>query len=80
MVMATDVEEWDLIKQRNARWEKAFEEKNNSSYESIHDDVNQKATVVLEHLIQASDVAHTMQHWHIFVKWYVFCCLCACLC
>ena len=23
----------------------------------------------LEHLIQASDVAHTMQHWHVFRKW-----------
>ena len=31
--------------------------------------VNRKATIVLEHLIQASDVAHTMQHWHIFKKW-----------
>jgi hypothetical protein len=24
---------------------------------------------VIEHLIQASDVAHTMQHWHIYQKW-----------
>ena len=23
----------------------------------------------LEHLIQASDVSHTMQHWHVFRKW-----------
>ena len=22
-----------------------------------------------EHLIQASDVSHTMQHWHAFLKW-----------
>ena len=28
-----------------------------------------KATVVMEHLIQASDIAHTMQHWDIFLKW-----------
>jgi hypothetical protein len=28
-----------------------------------------KATIVIEHLIQASDVAHTMQHWHIYRKW-----------
>jgi len=33
------------------------------------DDVNRKATVVIEHLIQASDVAHTMQHWHIYQRW-----------
>jgi hypothetical protein len=31
--------------------------------------VNRKATIVIEHLIQASDVAHTMQHWHIYQKW-----------
>ena len=23
----------------------------------------------MEHLIQASDVSHTMQHWHIYRKW-----------
>lgn len=32
-------------------------------------DVNRRATIVLEHLIQASDVSHTMQHWHVFKKW-----------
>ena len=25
--------------------------------------------IVIEHLIQASDISHTMQHWHIFRKW-----------
>ena len=33
------------------------------------EDVNRKATIVIEHLIQASDVAHTMQHWHVYQKW-----------
>jgi len=28
-----------------------------------------KATVVIEHIIQAADVAHTMQHWHVYQKW-----------
>ena len=23
----------------------------------------------MEHIIQASDVAHTMQHWHVYQKW-----------
>uniref|UniRef100_A0A7R9ZSQ7 PDEase domain-containing protein n=1 Tax=Craspedostauros australis TaxID=1486917 RepID=A0A7R9ZSQ7_9STRA len=30
---------------------------------------NRMATIVIEHLIQASDVCHTMQHWNIYVKW-----------
>jgi 3'5'-cyclic nucleotide phosphodiesterase len=33
------------------------------------DQVNRKATIVIEHMIQASDVSHTMQHWHIYLKW-----------
>ncbi|KAL7576129.1 hypothetical protein ACA910_004791 [Epithemia clementina (nom. ined.)] len=31
--------------------------------------VNRKATIVIEHMIQASDVSHTMQHWHVYRKW-----------
>ena len=34
-----------------------------SQTESKRDATNRKATIVIEHLIQASDVAHTMQHW-----------------
>lgn len=30
---------------------------------------NRKATVVMEHLWQASNVCHTMQHWQIYRKW-----------
>jgi class 3 adenylate cyclase len=30
---------------------------------------NRRATIVIEHIIQASDVSHTMQHWHIYTKW-----------
>ena len=30
---------------------------------------NRKATIVIEHLIQASDVAHTMQHWQVYRTW-----------
>ena len=30
---------------------------------------NRKATIVIEHLIQASDVSHTMQHWAVYLKW-----------
>jgi 3'5'-cyclic nucleotide phosphodiesterase len=37
--------------------------------ETTLDQVNRKATVVIEHMIQASDISHTMQHWHIYRKW-----------
>ncbi len=30
---------------------------------------NRKATIVIEHMIQAADVAHTMQHWNVYKRW-----------
>ena len=61
-VMATDIVDKELQALRKARWEAAF------SSETLADsspelDMNRKATIVIEHLIQASDVSHTMQHW-----------------
>ncbi|ACI65757.1 predicted protein [Phaeodactylum tricornutum CCAP 1055/1] len=67
LVMATDIMDADLKILRNARWNKAFSEA--SLQESMVQSTNRKATIVIEHLIQASDVAHTMQHWHIYRKW-----------
>ena len=66
-VMATDVMDKDLTAMRNAKWKKAFptegETEQSVSSESVRDNINRKATIVIEHLIQASDVSHTMQHW-----------------
>jgi len=64
-VMATDIFDKDLTLLRKNRWEKAFGQGGGISDDSI----NRKATVVMEHLIQASDVSHTMQHWHVYTKW-----------
>jgi len=64
-VMATDICDKDLKAQRNRRWDTAFDPLNEGgSYSTIL-----KATIVIDHLIQASDIAHTMQHWHIYQKW-----------
>ena len=67
-VLATDIFDKELQALRRNRWEKAFKRVGDSD-SSASDAVNRKATVVMEHLIQASDVAHTMQHWHIYQKW-----------
>ena len=69
-VMATDIMDKDLKNLRNNRWEKAFATK--ESAEEVESEItarNRKATIVIEHLIQASDVAHTMQHWYVYRKW-----------
>jgi hypothetical protein len=65
-VIATDIFDKELGQQRKARWDKAFAEQYVGDSRS---DINRKATIVIEHLIQASDVAHTMQHWHVYTKW-----------
>jgi 3'5'-cyclic nucleotide phosphodiesterase len=65
-VMATDIFDKELGAARKARWEKAFDV---SFKEEHRQGINRKATIVIEHLIQASDVAHTMQHWHVYTKW-----------
>lgn len=67
-------------KKRQLRWNRVF-----SSDSGSVDQSDQKATIIIEHVMQASDVgtctifrksirltraqAHTMQHWDIFRKW-----------
>ena len=72
-VMATDIMDKRLGAARKERWNKAFSDDivpfDNRRPESEEEDRNRKATIVIEHIIQASDVAHTMQHWHIYKKW-----------
>jgi hypothetical protein len=65
VVLATDIFDKELNDLRKKRWTKAF-----SVHEASTEDFgNLRATIVIEHIIQASDVAHTMQHWHIYCKW-----------
>ena len=71
-VMATDIVDKELGALRKKWWNIAFgigEAAANYTPASKQEDVNRKATIVIEHLIQASDVAHTMQHWHVYIKW-----------
>jgi hypothetical protein len=62
-VMATDIFDEDMKEFREKRWEKAFGDQSQESTLG-----NRKATIVIEHITQVSDIAHTMQHWHVFRK------------
>lgn len=67
--MATDIMDRELKKFRDNRWEKAFNLKSDiEAMSPCAENSNRMATVVIEHMIQASDVAHTMQHWHVYLK------------
>lgn len=63
IVLATDIFDPELGELRKKRWNQAFAE----SVESANVK-NARATVVIEHIMQASDVCHTMQHWHIYQR------------
>lgn len=62
-VLATDIFDTELSNLRKERWSKAFSEQGNAA-----DTNDARATIVIEHIMQASDVAHTMQHWHIYQR------------
>ena len=74
-VMATDIMDKDLKNVRSMRWMKAFADESPDGTQTVQseqerlDQLNRKATAVIEHMIQASDVSHTMQHWHVYRKW-----------
>jgi hypothetical protein len=64
VVLATDIFDKELNDLRRNRWERAFSEGRPGQDRS-----DLRATIVMEHIIQASDVSHTMQHWHVYQKW-----------
>jgi len=68
-LMATDIADKELQAFRKKRWAEAFNE--NIHLTTTEDDlhIDRKATIVFEHIIQASDVAHCMQHWLIYQKY-----------
>jgi 3'5'-cyclic nucleotide phosphodiesterase len=65
-VLATDIFDKELNDLRKQRWVRAFSD-DATTHDSDHS--NRKATIVIEHIIQASDVSHTMQHWQVYRKW-----------
>jgi hypothetical protein len=71
VVLATDIFDKELNDLRKKRWQQAFseeeEEEDEGKEQSVDSDL--RATIVIEHIIQASDVSHTMQHWHVYRKW-----------
>ena len=64
IVLATDVMDKGLKAARDARWDAVFDDSSSNPNKD-----RDRAIIVLEHLIQASDVCHTMQHWMIYRKW-----------
>jgi 3'5'-cyclic nucleotide phosphodiesterase len=67
VVLATDIFDKELNDLRKNRWNKAFIM---AGSVTCHREMQSlRAMIVIEHVIQASDVSHTMQHWHVYRKW-----------
>jgi len=67
-IISTEIFDPDLTAARLERWSEA---NNKGEAAKVDENTarNRKATVALEHLIQTSDVAHTMQSWNVYLKW-----------
>lgn len=63
-VLATDIADRQVNENRKEKWEKAFRSSPaaNATPLQLQEDMNRKSTAVIEHIVQVSDVAHTMQH------------------
>jgi hypothetical protein len=75
-VFATDIFDQEMRRDRNKRWKRAFALENSSSSFQFSlssldsaDDMDLKATVAMEHIVQAATWAHTMQQFNVFVIW-----------
>eukprot|EP00980_Cylindrotheca_fusiformis_P020737 scaffold7744_cov90-Cylindrotheca_fusiformis.AAC.8 len=63
VIATTDIVDKELQALRKNRWDAAI---SNTSPDNGNDC---KATIVMKLLIQASDLSHTMQHWHVYKEW-----------
>jgi 3'5'-cyclic nucleotide phosphodiesterase len=66
VVMATDLFDKDLKAMRESRWMKSFE---TSVPRPSLEDTHRRATIILDLIIQLSDVSHTMQHFTVYKMW-----------
>jgi hypothetical protein len=65
-IMGTNFMDEDLLNLRKKRWARAFLQSRN---ENSADDRNRRATILLELLMQASDVFHATSTWPLYQKW-----------
>lgn len=71
-ILLTDIVNKDLQTKRKERWNEVFGDGDCRIVPMDTNDPvkrNSRKTALLELVIQASDVSHTMQHWHIFRQW-----------
>jgi 3'5'-cyclic nucleotide phosphodiesterase len=70
VVMATDLFDKSLKSKREHRWNMSFVDQCTQEQASLDLSLSKRrAAVVIDLIIQASDVSHTMQHFTVYKKW-----------
>ena len=64
-VISTDIFDEKLSNKRAQKWDMAFNGKHSEM--TVEDLCSLRGTVVLEYLMQAANVAHTMQNWNLYL-------------
>ena len=72
-VLSTDLYDRELRTFRETRWSKVFPPKSESGEAAgpptYITESNAKATIIMELIVQTSNIAHTMQHFQVYRKW-----------
>ena len=68
-IMATDLFDDALKADRSKRYAMAFDESSRDPRLSEEQQLNLRATTVLDLVMQVADIAHTMEHFHSFRRW-----------
>jgi hypothetical protein len=64
--LSTDIVDDEQVAMRKSRWERAFVD---GKKDSSDENRNRRATIVLELIVQSSDIFHATQNWHMYQKW-----------
>lgn len=67
-LMCMDSSDEELRRKRSAKWDKAFDHIGSNHLDDKDLD-SLRATLLIETIVQASDVAPAIQHWLVFKKW-----------
>jgi hypothetical protein len=66
LCLATDISDRELLLLQKDRWQRAFVDGKN---DDSNDNRCRRATIVLELIMQTSDIFHTLSNWHLYLKW-----------
>ena len=67
-IISTDMFDKKLKGRFESRWKVGFPDEEPKDQNASR---NLQATLIVESMVQAADIAHTMQHWQVYRKWNV---------